>query len=252
MLDKEGQQRSLNQFMQLFILPEIDRRKRDGKLPTNFTLTQAQVIFAGDGSRPVIRLNEEAKIKAKVKLKEGVKCNKGDLVKLSDIDHIAMIRLPDDEEEKYAHLSMIMINGEILFTFDFRYNKGEARNCFNVAKQFFNSAKDAVEKNMPAPFIDNLFSCVELLAKSELLLMPDPKFKRKSTHRNIQLKYNKYVDIGNAKLQFKTALNKLAGLRDSARYLKSDFKLSDEEKKQYIGIASEMISYIEMQIRKNT
>jgi hypothetical protein len=252
MLDKEGQQRSLNQFMQLFILPEIDRRKKDGKLPTNFALTQAQVIFAGDGSRPIIRLNDEAKIKAKVKLKEGIRCNKGDLIKLSDIDHIAMIRLPDDEEEKYAHLSMIVINREILFTFDFRYNKGYARNCFNTARQFFDSAKDALEKNRLAPFIDNLFSCVELLAKAELLLMPDPKFKQKSTHKGIQLKYDKYVNIGNAKLEFKTTLNKLAALRDSARYLKSDFELSDGEEKQYLDVASEMITYVEMRLRKHT
>lgn len=77
--------------------------------------------------------------------------------------------------------------------------------------------------------------------------MPDPRFK--STHRCIQLKYNKYVDIGNAKPEFKTTLNKLAGLRDSARYLKADFKLSDGEGKQYLDVASEMIAYIEAQFK---
>jgi hypothetical protein len=136
MLDKEGQQRSFDQFMQLFVLPEIERRKKDGNLPEGFILQSAQVIFSGDGTKPVVRLNTEAKIEAKVKLKDDIKKNKGEVVSWNDIEDIQMIRLPDDEEGKYAHFSMVRVGGNWIFTFDFRYNKELARTCFKTAKQF--------------------------------------------------------------------------------------------------------------------
>jgi hypothetical protein len=252
MLDNEGQQRSFDQFMNLFVLPEIERRKKDCLLRSNFVLKSAQVIFSGDGTRPVVRLNEETKIMAKVKPKSGIKINKGDILSWNQIEDIQMIRLPDEEEGKFAHISMIRVGGNWLFTFDFRYNKESARTCFETAKQFFDSAREAFERKNLAPFIDNLFSSIELLAKAELLLMPDPKFKQKATHKGIQLKYGKYVDIGNAKPEFKTTLNKLAGLRNSARYLQSGFNLSDKEGQGYLAIASDMISYVEGKLKKHT
>lgn len=252
MLDYEARQRAFDQFMQLFVLPEIERRKKEGGLSEEFILKKAQVIFSGDGTRPVVRINDEARILAKVKLKDGIKKNKGEVIRWNDIEDIKMLRLPDDEEEKYAHISMMRVGGHWLLVFDFRYNKGLARTCVEVAKQFFDSARDALEKKRPAPFIDNLFSSIELLAKAELLLIPDPKFKQTATHKGIQLKYGRYVDIGNAKPEFKATLNKLSGLRDSARYLKSDFNLSDEEGQKYLVIASDMISYLEEQLKKHT
>jgi len=251
MLDEKGQQKTFDQFMQLFVLPEIDRRKKEGVLVDDFILYKAQVIFSGDGSRPVVRLNDETKIAAKVKLKKGIIKNKGDMITWNDIEDIAMIRLPDDEEEKYAHYSILRVGGQWLFTFDFRYNKKEARNCHKIAKQFFDSANEAFEKKRTSPFVDTLFSCIELLAKAELLLIPDPKFKKKATHKSIQLKYGKYVDIGNAKPEYKSTLNRLAGLRNSARYLKSDLRLSDEEGKRFIFVVSEMMTHIEKLLKKN-
>lgn len=252
MLGDEGQQKAFDQFMQFFVLPEIENRKNKNILPESFVLEKAQVIFSGDDTRPVVRLNSEAKILAKVKVKNGIKINKGDIVYWNQIEDVKIIRLPDEEEGKYAHISMIRAWGKWLFTFDFRYNKKMARDCLKTAKQFFDTAREAFEQKRPAPFIDNLFSSIELLAKAELLLMPDQKFKRKATHKSIQLKYGKYVDIGNAKPEFKTTLNKLAGLRDSARYLKSGFNLNDKEGYDYLAIASDMISYVDMQLKKDT
>ncbi len=252
MLENEGRQRAFDQFMHLFVLPEIECRKKENILPEKFVLNMAQVIFSGNSTRPVVRLNEETKILAKCKLKSGIKMNKGNVVSWRQIENIQVIRLPDDEEGKYAHISMVRVGGTWLFSFDFRYNKELARNCFETAKQFLYSAQEALEEKRPAPFIDNLFSAIELLAKAELLLMPDPKFKQKATHKSIQLKYGRYVDIGNAKPEFKKTLNELTGLRNSARYLKSDYNLNPEEGKKYLAITTDMVSYVEWQLRKDT
>lgn len=251
MLDKEGQQRTFNQFMELFVLPEITRRKESGRLPEKFVLNAAQIIFYGDGRRPTVRLNEETKIVAKIKLKNGVKKDKGEAVLRNEIERLENLRLIDEEEPEYAHASMVKFGNHWLLGFDFRYNKRLAREHFKTAKQFYESAKNAHQNKLMTPFVDNLFSCIELLAKSELLLMPDEKFKEKATHKAIQIKYNKFVEIGNANLDFKTALNKLSGLRNSARYLKSNFRLSQAEAQEYLSIAREMIDYLEPILEKH-
>lgn len=46
MLDKEGQEEIFKQFMEIWILPEIDRRKEYGTLPDNFILSKSQVLGA--------------------------------------------------------------------------------------------------------------------------------------------------------------------------------------------------------------
>lgn len=219
MLDEKGQQRTFNQFMELFVLPEITRRKQSRRLTEKFELSAAQVLFYSDGRRPVVRLNEETKIIAEVKLKKGIKKDKGEAILQNEIERLEGLRLIDEEEPEYAHVSMVRFKDHWLLGFDFRYNKKLAREHFKTAKEFYDLAQNAYQKKLEAPFIDNLFSCIELLARAELLLIPDEKFKKKATHKAIQIKYNKFVEIGNAKLDFKTALNKLSGLRNSASYL---------------------------------
>lgn len=250
MLDKEGQQRTFNQFMELFVLPEITRRKEAGVLPDKFVLNAAQVIFYDDGRRPLVRLNEDAKILAKIKLKNGVNKEKGEDVFQNEIEKLETLRLMDEEESKYAHISIIRFKNHWILGFDFRYNKKLARDHFKTAAQFYSSAQNAYQNNLMVPFIDNLFSAIELLAKSELLLMPDEEFKKKTTHKGIQIKYSKFVDIGNAKLDYKKSLNKLSGLRTSARYLKSDFQLSETEAQEYLEVVKEMLDYLEFKLSK--
>ena len=79
-LDKKGQQKTFNNLMELYVLPEITRRKERGVLPKNFVLMAAQILFP-DG---MVRLNEEARIHSTVKLKKDVKANKGEFIPLSN------------------------------------------------------------------------------------------------------------------------------------------------------------------------
>ncbi len=43
------------------------------------------------------------------------------------------------------------------------------------------------------------------------------------------MKYDTWARIDNADISFSETLNKLTGMRDRARYLKGDFKLSEKE-----------------------
>lgn len=252
MLDKEGQERTFKQLMELFVIPEIARRKETGGLLKNFVLNKAQVIFDDEGE-PSVRLNEETKIVAKVKLKSGVKKNKDEAVFENEIERIENLQLLDEEEPKYAHVSMVRYGNRWLLAFDFRYNKDLARDHFETARQFYKSAQDAYKNKLLAPFIDNLFSCIELLAKSELLLIPDSKFRRTAKHRAIQSRYNQFMYIDKDKLGFRTALNELSKLRNSARYLKPKALSSLEEDKaqDYLTVARAWIDYLEQRLEKH-
>lgn len=250
-MDAEGMQRTFNQFMDLYIRPEIDRRRESGELPENFELKLAQVLISGDGRSPVVRLNEETKIIGLVKVASPGKVKAGQEVPPDKIEEIQNLTLTDEEEPNYGHLSMVKITeNRWIFTFDFRYNKGLARGHLERAKEFFETAKESYGKKRYAPVVENLFACVELLAKSELLLVPDPKFRKKTSHKAIKARYNKWVEIGNADMRFGRTLNKLSSLRRSARYLKSRFRLSEKETNEYLAVAEEMIEYVELRLKK--
>lgn len=73
--------------------------------------------------------------------------------------------------------------------------------------------------------------------------MPDPKFLKKRTHRGIQLKYNRFADLGNVKPIYRKTFNKLSGLRTRARYLKGDIPISFSKKEAHrlLGIVKNMV-----------
>jgi hypothetical protein len=242
MLDEEGKQRAFNQFMEIYVLPEIARRKEKGTLPKDFILKAAQVIFP----KCVVRLNEETKLIGKAKLKDNIGVAVGEKIFSSMVERIENIGLDDEEEPKYAHISVVRIDGSWVFLWDARYNKESARKHLETAKQFYEAAKYSYQNKLWSPFVDNLFSATELLATGELLLLPDEKFVKKHKHKTIKSKYNKWVNIGNAKPDFKTALNKLSGLRDSFRYLKYESKLSESEAQKYLDTVKEMSDYVEL------
>lgn len=248
-MDEGIQQRTFNHVLELFIHPEIERRKEAGTLSDKFVLTAAQVLFSVKIKKPTIRFNKETKILGEVKLKNEIQKGKGDIVLQNEIDRLEKIRLIDEEEPDFAHISMVKFGNSWLFGFDFRYNKKAARNHYETAEQFYKAAQSAFRRKLNVPFIDNLYSCVELLAHAELLLLPN-FLKRKTSHKDIQIKYNSFVDLGNAKTEFKSTLNKLSGLRTSARYLKSGFKLNDDHAKDYLKNAKNMLDYVKARIKK--
>jgi hypothetical protein len=73
---------------------------------------------------------------------------------------------------------------------DFGQNKGKAKERYESALQFFKAAKLCFENKLERPFIDNLFSAVELLATSQLLCISESKYAKKQSHRSTIMKYN--------------------------------------------------------------
>jgi len=239
--DAETKQRVFQQAIDLFVAPEIDRRKKIKKLPANFNLEKAQIIFSSKTGRICTRLNKEVKAVIKCKVNRAIK--KGDAVYDKDIDNIESVKLTD-RDLNYGHITLLYFKGSWIVSFDFIYNKLEIKKHIEASKEFYESAKDNSEKNRLRPFYENAFASAELFTKSILLSLPIKESSKGSKHKSRKDFLENWANLGNVKPEFSTTLSKLYSLRNSARYLASeDFK--KESPKEIIGVLEEMISFWE-------
>lgn len=242
-LDAQISQRIFQQIMQIFISPAIEMRRAAG-LRTPTMLRAAQVIFYPDGRKPEVRLNEEVRAIGKVKFREGISKKAGEAILEDEVEGLEDLRLSETDLPDCGHATFISFRGSWILAFDFRYNKDTARQHLDAASQFLQTAEFALERGLCSPFLDNLFSAAELTARADLLIMPDKKFREKASHRAISVKYNRFAYLGNVAPSHIDAFNRLAGLRDEARYLRRPFKVSAEEASTLVRTVSEMIASV--------
>jgi len=215
-------QKVFQQTVDLWINPELNKRKSLNQLPKEFTLEKAQIVFSLDRGWNKVRLNEE--VKAIVKCKVNCSKNKGDLVYEQDIDKIESISLTE-KDHNCAHITLLLFKCNWIISFDFVYNKHRIKEHIEAAKEFFESAKDNLNKNRLRPFFENSFACAELSAKAVLLQLPDKMTLHGKNHEARINKFKNWASLGNVKQEYSDVLEKLNRLRPSARYLCStEFK----------------------------
>ena len=236
-------QRVFQQFMELYINPEVMGRQEARELPKPLDLRTAQIIFFSDGRKTLFRINEEIKAIAKVKYKQGISKAVGEPIFQHEIEGLEEINLIVDDDPNCGHAMLIKINGRWTIAFDFRYNKGLARNYIKTASEFYEAAEFSFTKKNRSAFVDNLFNCAELSAKVILMLSPEPGFLKRAKHKLIQSKYNQFADLGNVDETHRNALNKLSGWRISARYLKGNISISEDEAIRLLAVVKDMLEY---------
>jgi len=228
-------------FFNLFIFPEIKRRKNAGLLDDSFDLIAAQWIQYPEGRKNEIRLNSEVKATFEVSYKDDISKKKGDLVYAHEIKNVEWIELTDDDDPNCAHATYLKISGTWYIHFDFRQNKELARKNLHSSTQFLKAAEFCLEKKHWAPFLDTLFSAAELAVKSTQLMTYGGKFRNKTTHKGIRKKYNAWADLGNALPSQKEAFNKLCAYRPRVRYSAPDFSISEHEAGGLLKTVKEII-----------
>lgn len=238
--------RFIEQFLELWINPEIERRQKTGDLPENFTLYSAQVIMNFDAPTEV-RLNEE--IRAVLVGDFSKPVEDGEQVTVDILENIKEISLTEDDPNA-GHFTMMLHRGNWFAGFDFRYNAALVSDHLDAARQFLDSASSSLlERGHFRVVVDNLFSAVELLAKG-LLLMHDKTVLTTKKHGIIHSRYNQWGHLENPDEQYTQLLNKLIPLRSSARYLHKDLNLSEEEAMNMIEIAEDMFLDLKAQVPK--
>lgn len=236
-MDNKIAKRIFQQVMDLWIEPEIKKRKSLKRLPKNFNLKAAQIIFSLDRGWNKVRLN--SKVKAEGHMKLNTSKDKGDPIYEAEIENIQSIKLTD-KDPNCAHVTLLLIKNKWIISFDFRYNKKRVREHIKAAEEFFDSAKDNLAKKRLRPFFENSFACAELLAKSILLQLPDKEMLYGKNHNTKIKKFKNWANLGNVKKEHSHVLERLKGLRSSARYLYStEFKKEDSN--QIINTLEEMM-----------
>ena len=236
-------QRVFSQFMELFVTPAVKERQSKGDLPKPFPLHAAQIIFFPDGSKPIVRVNEEVKAIGQVKLKDGILKAEGDALYANEIEGLEKIKLVEDEFPDCGHATLMKFNNTWTIAFDFRYNKDYSIKHLDTAAEFYESGHTAFEKGHWSAFVDNLFSACELAAKAILLSIQNKDFRDKATHKGIHSRFNRFASLGNVKEDHKDVFNRLHIIRGKARYLKGELALSNDEATQMLTAVKELIEY---------
>ena len=210
-------------MMDTFFDSEITRRKRQNLLPENFRLLAAQAIFFPDGRPHVVKLNEEVSVE--VKLKKGIDANVKDFWP-STLD-VERILLKEDEFLNCGHATVILFKDAFQLTFDFHYNKQVCSEHLNVAVEFLQTSKYTLENEFVFAFIDNSFSTIELLAKTNLLIEANQNVFGKATHKTIKSAFNlRFKNVlSDFEIKRREIFNQLSEARAKARYLEGTISI---------------------------
>ena len=213
--EAKGWDRTFNQMWSLFFGPEIDRRRTEGKLPENFSLYMAQVIFSPEeGAKPRVLLNDEVTGEALMRAPRPIQ--KDEVLYSADLQHIERFELPDALLDS-GHFTVIRSGDGWRMFFNFLTGRAKAKDMLELAGQFLQTALVGKQNNHSGPAIDNLFSASELVSKAELILHRSRAAKSKK-HGMIASEINAWARLGNIDSAFVALFNKLGQQRPNARY----------------------------------
>lgn len=240
-MDDEIKQKVFQQVMDIFIIPEIERRRKEGKIKEETIISKMQIVFSLGKGKNEIRLNKE--VKAIIRGRATRDIQKGETVYERDIDSIEGIELTD-EDINCGHITLLLFRNNWIVSFDSRYNKEKVRNHIDASKEFYETAIDSLSKNRIRAFYENAFASAELSAISVLLILPSKEILECRNHKKRLSQFKDWANLGNVKMEFSTTLSGLSELRDSARYLHSD-KYKEEDPDKIKNIIKDMIIFAE-------
>ncbi len=240
-MDDEIVNRVIEQALEFWIKPEVERRAAEGTLSHDFALRGAQVIFDLDAEAPEVRLNNEVEAVAMARAARDIK--KDAPVTEEDISEISDMLLTEADPNA-GHLTMIQYRGGWLLAFDFRHNATRIADHVDAASEFLDAARWALENNKPRPFVDSLLGATELAAKGFLIAAPDKTLLTTRKHGYIQSRFNQEGRLKNVDSRFVDLLNRLWNLRRPARYVSRELDLDPGEMKVMLATGEEMLEVL--------
>ncbi len=237
-MDDEIKQRVFQQVIDLWVNPEIERRKKLGKIKEGLVLSKIQIVFSLERGYNKVRFNEEVKVNRRIE--------KGEIVTENDVDEIKNIKLSDDDKN-CAHITLLRFKDKWIIAFDARYHQKLRAEYLKASKEFYEGAIDNLEKGRLRVFYDNAFSSAELCVMSILLGWLKKDIIDNKKHHQRYSVFKNFTDLGNGKAVYSDILKELDGIRKSARYLTSNVY----EQKDHYKISStlkEMMGFAEKSI----
>ena len=236
-MDEEIGKNFFKQARDIWINPEAIKRQKRGWKEKKIWAAQI-ILFAT--RKPLVRLNEQVGLKIKTEeglIVEGIDITKTDAKKTKEL-------ILNDPVKDTANVYLILFKQNWVVKFDFRYYRDTAKEHVNVAKEFFESAEENLDKKRFRPFYEECWAVAELLSACNFLLTG---FKYDNHHKNIEY-MKSWANLGNVKIEFSETLEKLWKLRSSARYLKSK-EFEKEDRNRFVKILEEMFEFTERSIQ---
>lgn len=234
-----------DQTFQIWANPEIARRQKLGSLSEEFSPWAVQVLMDPDGPES-IRFNEE--VQGVFRTRPDSRQAKSGIIQIAEfhsvVEELAGFELTEKDPPNAAHITLIRHLRGFFIAFDFRYNAARVQEHILAAREFLDVARVAMESSQHRAFIANLHIATELSAKAQLLMHPDKTLLESKKHTHTQSKYNLYAKQGNTEQRFASLLNRLAGLRNPARYPSGSFQVELAEAQDMLDTAEEMYSSI--------
>lgn len=204
--------------------PEIGRRLDAGKLSAGTVIDRAQVIF-GFNDRPEVRFGGEVQGQRVVQGRLEMEGARHDQGAEEEIGNTSSFELPPEEPDSGHVTALITASGLDLVILGVA--AGELiESELEGAAEFIDSAKRALEGSALGSFADAAHTAAEMLARAELLRLPDPRLNSARTHDAVRSRYHLWAKLGNTNPRFAALLSSLAEWQKSAKYERSKFSLT--------------------------
>ena len=203
------------QMFQFRFAPEIRKRLSEGRIDHSFVLRMAQFVQR-DGAPPEVRLNEEIRGEAAVRLKRAVP--KGGNVYVEDLDGVEGFDLNPDEMDARHCTLFSTTNGQWRMFFDFRMWRREVGQLLDISAEFLAVAKVSVENGHNRSSVDALFTACEHVAKAHLILHHHSRLRSSKKHSATHSAINRWSHLGNVEEGFAKLFNRLFDERNPAKY----------------------------------
>lgn len=238
-MDKKIGDKVFQQVMEIWIGPEIERRKKLGKIDENFVLSKAQVVFSLTGGN-TMRINDEVKAIIEAKANRDVK--KGEPLYERDISSIENIKLTEQDSNS-AHITLLYFKNNWIVAFDARYNKEKIGTLIKRSKEYYESAKDDLKGKRLRPFYENCWNSAELSAVCHSLCTGG---KNERHGKNI-MNFTGWCELGNVDPKYAEVLAQLNRLR-ALKYSHS-MEPENEDHTKFLTSVKEMIVEAEKLIK---
>src|SRR5207302_7856928 len=222
--------------------PELDRRVASGMIPHGFVVWGAQVILDLDRKQPEVRINSEIRGVFQAKATRSIAA--GEAVGLADFDDILGMQLTG-EDANAGHLTAVLHRDHWFLCFDFRYNATRIEEQLASVDQFLAAGEFSVTNGHAIAAVDNLYDAVQIMAKSFLLMYPDPRVLEAKTHGFVETRFNLEGKLRNVPDYSVKLVNDLKELRPRTRYAAQPAELPEAHLKEFLASAKAMRAEIE-------
>lgn len=225
---------------EMYLAPEIERRRAAGRLPEGFVGVRAVQVILNRGQLPDVRIDDEVLVKVNFKPKPGRRITVGAPAVWSDIEKIEGLELTDADPNA-GHFTAILLPDGWTLSWHFQYDRERAADHVGAAREFLDTASSALRGHRLRAFVDNLFSAVELMAKALLIsAVPSENTRGWKTHKTVKGVLNRRTTRDADAARFAALYNRLEKHRSTARYIEGAMTLSDADTDDMLTVAEEM------------